>query len=120
MTEGDIYTIAGDGTCGTAGNGESGTRAETCPLGVAVDSSGNVLITEDGRLQVLAAHSGTSYNVQMTAGDLYSVAGNGQPGFAGDGAPLATARFSGLFSLVVGPSGEIVIGNGPRLREITS
>jgi NHL repeat len=119
MTAGHIYTIAGTGSCGTAGNGKAGTQAETCPVALAVDKSGNVLITDYGRLQVLAGRSGTFYGTRMTAGHLYSVAGNGQPGFAGDGAPLADARFSGEFSIVVSPAGNVIIADGPRLREIS-
>jgi len=120
MTAGDIYTIAGNGTCGAAGNGEPATQAETCPVAIAADHSGNVLITDYGRVQVLAAKTGTFYNFAMTAGHLYSVAGNGHAGFAGDGKALAKARFSGRFSLLVTPKGGVIIADGPRLREITS
>lgn len=120
MIAGDIYTIAGTGTCGSAGNGADATRAETCPDSLAIDKSGNVLITEYGRLQVLAAKSGTFYGVRMTANHLYEVAGNGHPGFAGDGGPLARAQFSGLFSVYVGRSGDVIVGDGLRLRMITN
>lgn len=120
MIAGHIYTIAGNGTCGPAGNGKSATSAETCPDSLAIDKSGNVLITEYSRLQVLAAESGTFYGVRMTADHLYAVAGNGNSGFAGDGEQLAKARFSGLFSVYVSPSGEVIVADGPRLRIISN
>jgi hypothetical protein len=77
-----------------------------------------VLISDYCRLQVLAASSGNFYNVAMAADRLYSVAGNGRPGFAGDGEPLAKTRFAGPISLLVTPQGGMVIGDGPRLMEI--
>jgi hypothetical protein len=56
----------------------------------------------------------------MTAAHLYAVAGNGSSGFAGDGGPLASARFSGAFSIYASPSGQVIIADGLRLRAITS
>ena len=38
------------------------------------------------------AVSGTFYGQSMTAGDIYTVAGNGRPGFSGDGGPATTRR----------------------------
>ncbi len=44
MTAGDIYTVAGDGKCGFAGDGAPAVSAETCdPIGVAVNGAGNLL-----------------------------------------------------------------------------
>jgi trimeric autotransporter adhesin len=120
MTAGHIYALAGTEICGTAGNGALATTAETCPQSLAIDPSGNVLITEYGRLQVLAAKSGTFYGVPMTADHLYAVAGNGSSRFAGDSGPLASTRFSGVFSIYASPAGQVIIADGPRLRAITS
>jgi hypothetical protein len=77
MTAGDIYTIAGDGTAGSAGDGGLATAAElTDPAGVTVDGSGNVVIADTGnnRIQVVAESTGTFYRMAMTAGDVYTVA----------------------------------------------
>ena len=88
MTAGDIYTIAGDGTAGFAGDGGPATAAELWdPAGVAVDPNGNVVIGDsiNDRVRVVAESTGTFYGQAMTAGDIYTVAGTGQIGFAGDG-----------------------------------
>jgi alkylated DNA nucleotide flippase Atl1 len=88
MTAGDIYTIAGDGTEGSAGDGGPATSAElNSPYGVAIDSAGNVVIADtfNNRVRVIAETIGSFYGQAMTAGDIYTIAGTGKPGFSGDG-----------------------------------
>ena len=83
MTAGDIYTVAGDGTAGDAGNGTSAVGAELDqPTGVTVDANGNLVIADLGnnQIRVVAAASGTFYGQSMTAGDIYTVAGDGTAG----------------------------------------
>src|SRR5580700_8892742 len=58
MYRGDIYTIAGDGSSGFGGDGGPATAAQiAAPQGLAVDASGNVLITDtdNQRIRVVAA-----------------------------------------------------------------
>src|SRR6202034_1186892 len=96
MSAGHIYTVAGDGTAGGSGNGGPATDAElNDPQGVAVDGAGNLVIADTGnqKIRVVAASSGTFYGIGMTAGDIYTVAGNGRYGYAGDGGPATDARF---------------------------
>ena len=40
---------------------------------------------------MVAATTGTFYGQAMTAGDIYTVAGNGTAGFSGDGGPATSA-----------------------------
>ena len=96
MTAGDIYTVAGDGTAGIAGQRRprrSGAELDQ-PDGLAVDSHGNLVIADLGnnQVRVVAAADGTFYGRPMTAGDIYTVAGDGTAGFAGDGGPAAGAE----------------------------
>ena len=99
MTAGDIYTIAGNGADGFSGDGGPATSAEVNgPQGVAADAAGNLLIadTDNTRVRVVAASTGTFYGRAMTAGDIYTVAGNGRTGSPGTAArppaPRSTAR----------------------------
>ncbi len=80
MTAGDIYTVAGTGTYGYSGDGGPATSAEIKnPLSVAVDAHGNLLIDDqhNNRIRLVAAGTGTFYGQAMTAGDIYTVAGDG-------------------------------------------
>jgi hypothetical protein len=122
MTTGDIYTIAG-GDTGELGDGGPATAAWlSYPSSVAVDGAGNVLISDSGheRIRVVAEHTGTFYGQAMTVGDIYTIAGNGIAGFAGDGGPATAAELSYPQGLAMDSAGDLLIadgGNG-RIREV--
>ena len=125
MTAGDIYTIAGDGTAGFAGDGGPATTAELgSPKGMAVDAAGNVLIADAGnsRIRVVAAATGTFYGRAMTAGDIYTIAGDGTAGFAGDGSPATAAELAHSAGVTVDPSGNLLIAdtNNSRIRVVAA
>jgi sugar lactone lactonase YvrE len=120
MTAGNIYTIAGDGQQGSAGDGGPATSAELdLPGDLTVDGSGNVLIpTAGSRLRVVAGATGTFYGLAMTAGDIYTVAGDGVAGFSGDGGPATQAEVTPA-SVAVDSAGNLLIADGIRVREVT-
>ena len=125
MTAGDIYTIAGDGHQGYSGDGGPATGAELgFPTGAAVDGAGNVLISDfnNNAVRVVAASTGTFYGRAMTAGDIYTLAGDGHPGFAGDGGPAAGSQLDDPNAVAVDSAGNVVIadaGNN-RLRVVAA
>ena len=53
---------------------------------MAIDPDGNLAIADsaNNRVRVVAARSGTFYGQAMTAGDIYTVAGDGGSGLAGN------------------------------------
>jgi hypothetical protein len=122
MTGGDIYTVAGGGT-GGLGDGGPATSAQLAgPWGVTLDSSGNLVIadTGDSSIRVVAETTSTFYGQAMTAGDIYTVAGNGSAGFSGDGGPATSASLSGPEAVLTDSAGDVLIsdtGNG-RVREV--
>jgi secreted PhoX family phosphatase len=124
MTAGDIYTVAGDGTLGSSGDGGPATKAELgLPDGVSVDDAGNLIIADgrEERVRVVAATTGTYYGQAMTAGDIYTVAGDGSYGYSGDGGPAASAELYGPAQVVVNGQGDLLIAdfsNG-RVRMVT-
>src|SRR5215470_9663195 len=124
MTAGDIYTVAGGAACGFGGDGGPGTRARlNGPASVAVDAAGNVVIADggNGRARVLAARSGTFYGQPMSAGDIYTVAGDGDSGFSGDGGPASRA---GMLpeAVALDSSGNLVIADelNSRVRVVAA
>jgi trimeric autotransporter adhesin len=125
MTAGDVYTVAGDGTLGDSGDGGPATSAELgYPVGVAVDAAGNLVIadTTNDRVRVVAAKTGTFYGQAVTAGDIYSVAGVGIPGYSGNGGRAASAALNFPVSVAFDGAGNLVIadnGNG-RVRVVAA
>ena len=113
MTGGDIYTVAGDGTQGFSGDGGPATSAGLSLQGVAVDAAGNLLIADAGneRVRVVAARTGTFYGQAMTAGDIYTVAGDGTLGFSGDGGPATSAELNGPAGVAVDAAGNLLIAD---------
>jgi sugar lactone lactonase YvrE len=124
MTAGHIYDLAGNGLAGYTGDGGLADAAElTTPNAVAIDGSGNVLISDAGndRIRVVAATTGSFYGQSMTAGDIYTVAGDGSPFFSGDDQPALDAGFSPT-SVTLDPSGNVLItdGGNDRIRVVAA
>jgi trimeric autotransporter adhesin len=129
MTAGDIYTVAGDGTMGSSGNGGPATSAElSFPDSVAVDGAGNLVLADQlydgqndvGLVRVVAASSGTFYGKPMTAGDIYRVAGNGSAEVSGDGGPATEAEFAGPYGVAVDGAGNLLIADYAQVRAVAA
>ena len=121
MTAGNIYTIAGKGGGGFSGDGGPAVKARLHrPTGAALDAAGNVLISDsfNERIRVLAAQTGRFYGQAMTAGDIYTIAGNGTEGFSGDGGPATAAELNTPLRTTVDAAGNVVISDSfnQRLR----
>lgn len=102
----NVNTYAGDGYGATSSGGFSGdggqaTAAELYnPMGVAVDASGNIYISDDLNERIRRV---------TPLGIITTVAGNGTPGFSGDGGPATNAELSEPAGLWVDASGNLYI-----------
>ncbi len=84
-TDGTITTVAGNGTDGYDGDGESATSAAIGdPAGVEVDGKG-ALYVSDSLHDVVR-------KIDLTSGTISTAAGNGTTGYSGDGGPATDAR----------------------------
>jgi trimeric autotransporter adhesin len=116
MTPGNLYTVAGTGTAGYSGDGGPATAAEiSYPNGLGVDLADKLIIIPDSgnhRVRVVPDTNGTFYGIAMTAGDIYTVAGDGTEGCAGNGRPATAAELA--FPVVATPTatGGLVIADG--------
>ncbi|HLX49825.1 MAG TPA: hypothetical protein VKS82_15960 [Streptosporangiaceae bacterium] len=125
MTAGHLYSIAGDGTAGFSGDGGPATAAELgYPSGVTVDAVGNVVIADIGsdRIRVVAERTGTFYGQAMTAGDIYTIAGDGAAGFSGDGGPATAAGLNLPGGVAVDAAGNVLIADtyNQRVRVVAA
>ena len=94
MTAGDIYTIAGNGTSGTRGDGGPATAPSSTPAAAwrwTRRGRGDRRQRQQ-RGPLRAGATGTFYGQSMTAGDIYTIAGNGTAGYSGDGGPATSAE----------------------------
>jgi trimeric autotransporter adhesin len=121
LTAGDVYTVAGGAAAGLNEDQVSATTTAVLenPGGIALDANGNLVIadTGDNRVRVVPQTTGTFYGVPMTAGDIYTVAGNGTAGYTGDGIPAVSAELSNPKAVAVDAQGNVVIADGnQRIR----
>jgi sugar lactone lactonase YvrE len=125
---GVVTLIAGNGRAGYSGDGGPATSAQlqlqsvglgsvwvgggALPPGMAVDNGGNVYVADNG-----------NYRVRRISPDgvITTVAGNGTPGFSGDGGPAASAQLSPVFGLAIDVSGNLLIADSGanRIRQVT-
>jgi len=110
---GIITTVAGNGTQGFSGDGGPATKASLDgPFGVAVDRVGNVYLTDSRNERIRWVH---------LDGTITTVAGNGTPGFSGDGGSPTAAQLQGPHGVLVDGSGNLLIADSAndRVRRVT-
>jgi sugar lactone lactonase YvrE len=112
VSGGTISTVAGNGTGGYNGDGILATNAElNYPYGVAVDSSGNIYIADYYNQRIR----------EVSGGTITTVAGNGTPGYNGDGIAATSAELNYPIGVAVDSSGNLYIADSnSRIREISS
>ena len=113
-TSGIITTFAGNGTQGYSGDGGLATSAELYnPLGIAVDLSGNVYITDNSNNRIRKVN---------TSGIISTFAGNGIAGYSGDGGPATAAKLSLPMGLALDGMGNLYIADcqNERIRMVNT
>jgi trimeric autotransporter adhesin len=112
-TNGNISTVAGNGSQGYSGDGGPAINANlNAPLGVAVDPYGNLYVVDS------ASHVIREVTLD---GNINTIAGTGEPGFTGDGGPAASAQLASPTGIAADPFGNIFFVDGTtRIREINT
>lgn len=110
---GIINSIAGTGVSGYSGDGSAATSAQlSSPQGITTDGAGNVYIADAGNNVIRKIDAGT--------GNISTVAGNGTPGFSGDGGAATSAQLNNPTGVALDASGNIFIAdlNNNRIRVV--
>ncbi len=116
---GEISIVAGNGTEGDNGDGGLATNAEFIyPLGVAVDSAGNLYISDyfGNTIRKVTAATGT---ISTIAGSPFRI---GYPGYNGDGGQATAAFLDAPSGLALDSAGNLYIAdtNERVVRKITA
>lgn len=121
MTAGQRYTIAGGGT--ETGDGVAALDAKVAPAAVASDPAGDVLLVDSvnifsgTRVRVVPARTGMHYGQHMIAGDIYTVAGDGNFGQTGDGGPGPAAETEAR-DITADGHGNLLIADATEVRVV--
>ncbi len=112
-TSGIITTVAGNGEFASNGDGGPATDASVSPDDVAVDEAGNLFIADfrHHRIRKVAPN-----------GTISTIAGNGTPGYNGDGILATAAQLNTPRAITVDNDGNILITDtmNRRIRKIDS
>ena len=110
---GIISTVAGTGGPGFGGDGGPATSASLMlPLGLTVDSIGNIYIADSGNHRIRKV---------STSGTISTVVGTGSSGFSGDGGNAMSATLAYPYDVKVDGIGNLYIAdiNNQRIRKVT-
>ncbi|MEB2360009.1 MAG: hypothetical protein HUU41_09780 [Bryobacteraceae bacterium] len=107
----NVRTVAGS----DVNNGDGGPAAEASfsfPEGIAIDAAGSIYIADSG------AHRIRRIN---PSGDIETIAGDGSPGFLGDGGAARDSRLNKPYGLALDGSGNLYIADlgNARVRRIS-
>ena len=124
-TDGIIHSYAGTNADGYSGDGQPATSGLSTnpvelyqPYGIAVDSAGNLYITQMGDARIRKVLPGSA----GAGGIISSIEGIGVLGFAGDGGPAKMAEMNVPRGICADSSGNLYIADwaNNRVRKINS
>ena len=114
VASGWVSTLAGDGLQAYGGDEGPADQAHfNAPFGMALRNSD---------LLVVDYFNHALRRIDLQAGTIHAVAGNGKQGFSGDGGPALDAVLNGPFGFALNPQKDIIIGDyyNNRIRAIDS
>jgi sugar lactone lactonase YvrE len=111
---GKIQTIAGNENSGFTGDGGLAVSSPLqCPVDVTIAPGGNVLIADSCNYRIR--------EVNAMTGVIQTVAGNGQPGYSGDGGLATSASIDYPTGIFVDPSADIFVSSTDgRIRKVSA
>jgi len=112
VSNGVITTVAGNGTPVSGDNGPASSAQLDPPIGVAVDSAGNLYVADNNSQRIRKVSNGV----------ITAVAGNGTRGFSGDNGPATSAQLNNPQGVAVDSAGNLYIADwgNARIRKVSN
>lgn len=106
---GIITSVVGGGSATADGVMATNAKCEN-PNGMTVDAAGNLYIAVGSVVR----------KVDASTGKINTIAGNGTPGYSGDGGAAAAARLDGAYDVAINKAGELFITdqNNNTIRKV--
>ncbi len=96
-----VRVTRGGATALPAGSGEAGCSGDGGPAAAAFRDPHGIVITRTRQRYVADTLNHVIRRIDLASRLVSTLAGDGQPGFAGDGGPAVAARFHGTFALAL-------------------
>lgn len=104
---GRVVTVAGNGESLATLEGRLGLTTTFGAIdGLAADASGDLFVSDGAKI----------FEIDSTSGAISHIAGNGTPGFSGDGGPAVDASFLDARSIALDRSDDIIVADTENCR----
>ena len=112
FTTGIVTTLAGTGTRGYNGDGVAASLA--LPHGLTLDAAGNLYLADTANQRIR--------RIDISTGQITTIAGQGTQTFAGDGSPATTASLDTPRATATSPTGLVTLADtgNQRIRQISN
>ncbi len=111
LDDGTLRVMAGDGSKSYRGDGGPAEQA-------TFHGMHNVAISRGGRMYIADSWNHCVREIDLNSGRIRTLAGTGQPGFAGDGGPADRAQFDYLMCVTLNPAEDTLHVADLRNRRI--
>jgi streptogramin lyase len=117
-SEGIIDSVAGTGRLGFGGDGGLPLMADfhMQESNENPEPGGSITVDNDGRVYLADTYNHRIRRIDFITGTVTTIAGNGTPGFGGDGGPATAAALNGPRDLELGPDGRLYIADTDNHR----